>query len=156
MSELEDKQRIYDLTSELEALKPKAEAYKKIVTDITDIITGYVVTNDNPADIITGYVATSDNPADAYEVVQAIADTIKDGLNVTIEDYHRDSLELALYRRMIIASGEISYNLAHMNEHFINPWDLGSLYEVELEFGDEDYSVFTSEVGDISEIQKSN
>lgn len=142
MSELEDKQRIYDLTSELEALKPKAEAYKGIVTDITDII--------------TGYVATSDNPAEAYEVVQAIADTIKDGLNVTIEDYRRDSLDLNLHRRMVKASDRVSYNLAHMNEHFINPWDLGSLYEVELEFGDEDYSVFSTEVGDISEIQESN
>jgi hypothetical protein len=39
-----------------------------------------------------------------------------------------------------------------MNEHFISSWDLASLYEVELEFGDEDYSVFTTEVGDISEI----
>jgi len=28
MSELEDKQRIYDLTSELEALKPKADSYR--------------------------------------------------------------------------------------------------------------------------------
>lgn len=50
MSELEDKQRIYDLTSELEALKPKAEAYKGIVTDITDVITGYVATSDNPVE----------------------------------------------------------------------------------------------------------
>lgn len=142
MSELENKQKIYDLTSELEALKPKADAYKKIVTDITDII--------------TGYVAMSNNLADAYEVVQAIADTIKDGLNVTIEDYRRDSLDLNLRRRMVKASNKISYNLAHMNEHFISSWDLGSLYEVELEFGDEDDSIFTSEVGDISEIQKSN
>lgn len=77
MSELENKQKIYDLTSELEALKPKADAYKKIVTDITDII--------------TGYVATSDNPAEAYEVIQAIADTIKDGLNITADDYIRGS-----------------------------------------------------------------
>lgn len=142
MSELEDKQRIYDLTSELEALKPKAEAYKGIVTDITDII--------------TGYVATSDNPVEAYEVIQAIADIIKDGLDITIEDCLRGSFDFNLRRRMVKASDRISYNLAHMNEHFINPWDLGSLYEVELEFGDEDYSVFTSEVGDISEIQKSN
>lgn len=38
MSELQNKQRIYDLTSELEALKPKADAYKKIVTDIADTV----------------------------------------------------------------------------------------------------------------------
>ena len=138
MSELEDKQRIYDLTSELEALKPKAEAYKQIVTDITDII--------------TGYVATSDNPADAYEVIQAIADIIKDGLNITIEDCLRSSFDFNLRRRMVKASDRISYSLAHSNEHFISSWDLASLYEVELEFGDEDYSVFTTEVGDISEI----
>ena len=138
MSELENKQRIYDLTSELETLKPKAEAYKKIVTDITDII--------------TGYVATSDNPADAYEVIQAIADIIKDGLNITIEDCLRSSFDFNLRRRMVRVSDEISYNLVHMNEHFIDSWDLASLYEVELEFGDEDYSVFTTEVGDISEI----
>ena len=142
MSELENKQKIYDLTSELEALKPKADAYKKIVTDITDII--------------TGYVAMSNNLADAYEVIQAIADTIKDGLNISADDYIRGSLDLNLRRRMVKASDRISYNLVHMNEHFISSWDLGSLYEVELEFGDEDYSVFSTEVGDISEIQKSN
>ena len=41
MSELEDKQRIYDLTSELEALKPKADSYKQMVTDIVDTVAGY-------------------------------------------------------------------------------------------------------------------
>ncbi len=138
MSELKNKQRIYDLTSELETLKPKAEAYKQIVTDIVDII--------------TGYVATSDNPADAYDVVQAIADIIKDGLNITIEDCLRGSFDFILRREMVKVSNRISYNLVHMNEHFISSWDLASLYEVELEFGDEDYSVFTTEVGDISEI----
>ena len=138
MSELEDKQRIYDLTSELETLKPKAEAYKQIVTDIVDII--------------TGYVETSDNPADAYDVVQAIADIIKDVLNITIEDCLRGSFDFILRREMVKASNRISYSLAHSNEHFISSWDLVSLYEVELEFGDEDYSVFTTEVGDISEI----
>ena len=138
MSELEDKQRIYNLTSELEDLKPKAEAYKGIVTDITDVI--------------TGYVATSDNPVEAYEVIKAIADIIKDGLNVTIEDCLRGSSDFILRRRMTRISDEISYNLVHMNEHFISSWDLASLYEIELEFGDEDYSVFTTEVGDISEI----
>ena len=79
MSELENKQKIYDLTSELEALKPKAEAYKGIVTDITDII--------------TGYVATSDNPAEAYEVIQAIADTITDGLDINADEDNRGSLD---------------------------------------------------------------
>lgn len=138
MSELEDKQKVYDLTSELEALKPKAEAYKQIVTDIVDII--------------TGYVETSNNPADAYEVIQAIADIIKDDLNITIEDCLRDSSDFILRREMVKASNRISYSLAHSNEHFISSWDLVSLYEVELEFGDEDYSVFTTEVGDISEI----
>lgn len=138
MSELEDKQKVYDLTSELEALKPKAEAYKQIVTDIVDII--------------TGYVETSNNPADAYEVIQAIADIIKDDLNITIEDCLRGSSDFILRREMVKASNRISYSLAHSNEHFISSWDLVSLYEVELEFGDEDYSVFTTEVGDISEV----
>ena len=138
MSELEDKQKVYDLTSELEALKPKADSYKQMVTDIVDTV--------------AGYVETSDNPADAYDVVQAIADIIKDGLNITIEDSLRGSFDFILRREMVKASNRISYSLAHSNEHFISSWDLATLYEVELEFGDEDYSVFTTEVGDISEV----
>lgn len=103
-------------------------------------------------DTVAGYVETSDNPADAYDVVQAIADIIKDGLNITIEDCLRGSFDFILRREMVKASNRISYSLAHSNEHFISSWDLATLYEVELEFGDEDYSVFTTEVGDISEV----
>lgn len=135
MSELENKQKIYDLTSELEALKLKADAYKKIVTDITDII--------------TGYVATSDNPADAYEVVQAIADTIKDGLNVTADDCIKGSLDYILWMSINETATDMSLSREEWNEIFMS---FDDLYELD----NEDDSIFTSEVGDISEIQKSN
>lgn len=135
MSELEDKQRIYDLKSELEALKPKAEAYKGIVTDITDII--------------TGYVATSDNPVEAYEVIQAIADIIKDGLNITADDYIRGSLDYALWASISETSMDMSLSIEEWNEIFMS---FDDLYELD----NEDDSIFMSEVGDISEIQKSN
>lgn len=135
MSELEDKQRIYDLTSELEALKPKAEAYKGIVTDITDII--------------TGYVATSDNPAEAYEVVQAIADIIKDGLDVNADDCIRGSLDYTLWASISETATDMSLSMEEWNEVFMS---FDDLYELD----NEDDSIFTSEVGDISEIQKSN
>lgn len=135
MSELENKQKIYDLTSELEALKPKADAYKKIVTDITDII--------------TGYVATSDNLADAYDVIQAIADIIKDGLNITADDFIMCSLDYTLWTSISETSMDMSLSREEWNEMFMN---FDDLYELD----NEDDSIFTSEVGDISEIQKSN
>lgn len=135
MSELEDKQRIYDLKSELEALKPKAEAYKGIVTDITDII--------------TGYVATSDNPVEAYEVIQAIADIIKDGLDVNADDCIRGSLDYTLWASISETATDMSLSMEEWNEVFMS---FDDLYELD----NEDDSIFTSEVGDISEIQKSN
>lgn len=131
MSELEDKQRIYDLTSELEALKPKAEAYKGIVTDITDII--------------TGYVATSDNPVEAYEVIQAIADIIKDGLDVNADDCIRGSLDYTLWASISETATDMSLSIEEWNEVFMS---FDDLYELD----NEDDSIFTSEVGDISEI----
>lgn len=131
MSELEDKQRIYDLKSELEALKPKAEAYKGIVTDITDII--------------TGYVATSDNPVEAYEVVQAIADIIKDGLNISADDCIRGSLDYTLWASISETATDMSLSMEEWNEVFMS---FDDLYELD----NEDDSIFTSEVGDISEI----
>lgn len=131
MSELEDKQRIYDLTSELEALKPKAEAYKGIVTDITDII--------------TGYVTTSDNPVEAYEVIQAIADTIKDGLDVNADDYIRGSLDYTLWASISETATDMSLSMEEWSEVFMS---FDDLYELD----NEDDSIFTSEVGDISEI----
>lgn len=131
MSELEDKQRIYDLKSELEALKPKAEAYKGIVTDITDII--------------TGYVATSDNPVEAYEVIQAIADIIKDGLDVNADDCIRDSLDYTLWASISETATDMSLSMEEWNEVFMS---FDDLYELD----NEDDSIFTSEVGDISEI----
>lgn len=131
MSELEDKQRIYDLTSELEALKPKAEAYKGIVTDITDTI--------------TGYVATSDNPIEAYEVIQAIADIIKDGLDVNADDYIRGSLDYTLWASISETATDMSLSMEEWNEVFMS---FDDLYELD----NEDDSIFTSEVGDISEI----
>lgn len=135
MSELEDKQRIYDLKSELESLKPKAEAYKGIVTDITDII--------------TGYVATSDNPVEAYEVIQAIADIIKDGLDVNADDCIRGSLDYTLWASISETATDMSLSMEEWNEVFMS---FDDLYELD----NEDDSIFTSEVGDISEIQKSN
>lgn len=72
MSELQNKQRIYDLTSELEALKPKADAYKKIVTDI--------------ADTVAGYVETSNDPKEAYEVLRAVVNIIFDDLVINISE----------------------------------------------------------------------
>lgn len=135
MSELEDKQKIYDLKSELEALKPKAEAYKGIVTDITDII--------------TGYVATSDNPVEAYEVIQAIADIIKDGLDVNADDCIRGSLDYTLWASISETATDMSLSMEEWNEVFMS---FDDLYELD----NEDDSIFTSEVGDISEIQKSN
>lgn len=131
MSELEDKQRIYDLKSELEALKPKAEAYKGIVTDITDII--------------TGYVATSDNPVEAYEVIQAIADIIKDGLDVNADDCIRGSLDYTLWASISETATDMSLSMEEWNEIFMS---FDDLYELD----NEDDSIFTSEVGDISEI----
>lgn len=131
MSELEDKQRIYDLKSELEALKPKAEAYKGIVTDITDII--------------TGYVATSDNPVEAYEVIQAIADIIKDGLDVNADDCIRGSLDYTLWASISETATDMSLSMEEWNEVFMS---FDDLYELD----NEDDSIFTSEVGDISEI----
>ncbi len=131
MSELEDKQRIYDLKSELEALKPKAEAYKGIVTDITDII--------------TGYVATSDNPVEAYEVIKAIADIIKDGLDVNADDCIRGSLDYTLWASISETATDMSLSMEEWNEVFMS---FDDLYELD----NEDDSIFTSEVGDISEI----
>lgn len=131
MSELEDKQRIYDLKSELEALKPKAEAYKGIVTDITDII--------------TGYVATSDNPVEAYEVIQAIADIIKDGLDINADDYIRGSLDYTLWASISETATDMSLSMEEWDEVFMS---FDDLYELD----NEDDSIFTSEVGDISEI----
>lgn len=131
MSELEDKQRIYDLKSELEALKPKADAYKRIVTDITDII--------------TGYVATSDNPVEAYEVIQAIADIIKDGLDINADDYIRGSLDYTLWASISETATDMSLSMEEWNEVFMS---FDDLYELD----NEDDSIFTSEVGDISEI----
>lgn len=131
MSELEDKQRIYDLKSELEALKPKAEAYKGIVTDITDVI--------------TGYVATSDNPVEAYEVIKAIADIIKDGLNVNADDCIRGSLDYTLWASISETATDMSLSMEEWNEVFMS---FDDLYELD----NEDDSIFTSEVGDISEI----
>lgn len=131
MSELENKQKIYDLTSELEALKPKAEAYKGIVTDITDII--------------TGYVATSDNPVEAYEVIQAIADIIKDGLDVNADDCIRGSLDYTLWASISETATDMSLSMEEWNEVFMS---FDDLYELD----NEDDSIFTSEVGDISEI----
>lgn len=131
MSELEDKQRIYDLTSELEALKPKAEAYKGIVTDITDVI--------------TGYVATSDNPVEAYEVIKAIADIIKDGLDVNADDCIRGSLDYTLWASISETATDMSLSMEEWNEVFMS---FDDLYELD----NEDDSIFTSEVGDISEI----
>lgn len=131
MSELEDKQRIYDLKSELEALKPKAEAYKGIVTDITDII--------------TGYVATSDNPVEAYEVIQAIADIIKDGLDINADDCIRGSLDYTLWASISETATDMSLSMEEWNEVFMS---FDDLYELD----NEDDSIFTSEVGDISEI----
>ena len=84
MSELQNKQRIYDLTSELEALKPKADAYKKIVTDI--------------ADTVAGYVETSNDPKEAYEVLRAVVNIIFDDLVINIDELFRGSLDYALYR----------------------------------------------------------
>lgn len=131
MSELEDKQRIYDLKSELEALKPKAEAYKGIVTDITDVI--------------TGYVATSDNPVEAYEVIKAIADIIKDGLDVNADDCIRGSLDYTLWASISETATDMSLSMEEWNEVFMS---FDDLYELD----NEDDSIFTSEVGDISEI----
>lgn len=131
MSELEDKQRIYDLKSELEALKPKAEAYKGIVTDITDVI--------------TGYVATSDNPVEAYEVIKAIADIIKDGLDVNADDCIRGSLDYTLWASISEIATDMSLSMEEWNEVFMS---FDDLYELD----NEDDSIFTSEVGDISEI----
>lgn len=131
MSELEDKQRIYDLTSELEALKPKAEAYKGIVTDITDVI--------------TGYVATSDNPVEACEVIKAIADIIKDGLDVNADDCIRGSLDYTLWASISETATDMSLSMEEWNEVFMS---FDDLYELD----NEDDSIFTSEVGDISEI----
>lgn len=131
MSELEDKQRIYDLKSELEALKPKAEAYKGIVTDITDVI--------------TGYVATSDNPVEAYEVIKAIADIIKDGLDVNANDCIRGSLDYTLWASISEIATDMSLSMEEWNEVFMS---FDDLYELD----NEDDSIFTSEVGDISEI----
>lgn len=131
MSELENKQKIYDLTSELEALKPKAEAYKGIVTDITDII--------------TGYVATSDNPVEAYEVIKAIADIIKDGLDVNADDCIRGSLDYTLWASISETATDMSLSMEEWSEVFMS---FDDLYELD----NEDDSIFTSEVGDISEI----
>ena len=131
MSELEDKQRIYDLKSELEALKPKAEAYKGIVTDITDVI--------------TGYVATSDNPVEAYEVIKAIADIIKDGLDISADDYIRGSLDYTLWVSISETATDMSLSREEWNKIFMS---FDDLYELD----NEDDSIFTSEVGDISEI----
>lgn len=131
MSELEDKQRIYDLKSELEALKPKAEAYKGIVTDITDVI--------------TGYVATSDNPVEAYEVIKAIADIIKDGLDVNADDCIRGSLDYTLWASISEIATDMSLSMEEWDEVFKS---FDELYELD----NEDDSIFTSEVGDISEI----
>lgn len=131
MSELEDKQRIYDLKSELEALKPKAEAYKGIVTDITDVI--------------TGYVATSDNPVEAYEVIKAIADIIKDGLDVNADDCIRGSLDYTLWASISETATDMSLSMEEWNEVFMS---FDDLYELD----NEDDFIFTSEVGDISEI----
>lgn len=131
MSELEDKQRIYDLKSELEALKPKAEAYKGIVTDITDVI--------------TGYVATSDNPVEAYEVIKAIADIIKDGLYVNADDCIRGSLDYTLWASISETATDMSLSMEEWSEVFMS---FDDLYELD----NEDDSIFTSEVGDISEI----
>ena len=131
MSELEDKQRIYDLKSELEALKPKAEAYKGIVTDITDVI--------------TGYVATSDNPVEAYEVIKAIADIIKDGLDISADDYIRGSLDYTLWASISETATDMSLSMEEWSEVFMS---FDDLYELD----NEDDSIFTSEVGDISEI----
>ena len=131
MSELEDKQSIYDLKSELEALKPKAEAYKGIVTDITDVI--------------TGYVATSDNPVEAYEVIKAIADIIKDGLDVNADDCIRGSLDYTLWASISETATDMSLSMEEWSEVFMS---FDDLYELD----NEDDSIFTSEVGDISEI----
>lgn len=131
MSELEDKQRIYDLKSELEALKPKAEAYKGIVTDITDVI--------------TGYVATSDNPVEAYEVIKAIADIIKDGLDVNADDCIGGGLDYTLWASINETATDMSLSMEEWNEVFMS---FDDLYELD----NEDDSIFTSEVGDISEI----
>lgn len=131
MSELEDKQRIYDLKSELEALKPKAEAYKGIVTDITDVI--------------TGYVATSDNPVEAYEVIKAIADIIKDGLDVNADDCIRGSLDYTLWASISETATDMSLSMEEWSKVFMS---FDDLYELD----NEDDSIFTSEVGDISEI----
>lgn len=141
MSELQNKQRIYDLTSELEALKPKADAYKQIVTDI--------------ADTVAGYVETSNDPKEAYEVLRAVANIIFDDLIINSDEWFRGGLDFSLYRMIGIAFMNMNITLSNKGTKFMSFEDKYSIYEAEdslYDYEDEDYSVFTTEVGDISEV----
>ena len=141
MSELQNKQRIYDLTSELEALKPKADAYKKIVTDI--------------ADTVAGYVETSNDPKEAYEVLRAVVNIIFDDLVINIDELFRGSLDYALYRMIGTAFMNMNITLSNKGTKFMSSEDKYSIYEAEdslYDYEDEDYSVFTTEVGVLCEI----
>ena len=82
-------------------------------------------------------------------MIQAIADTIKDGLDITADDYIRGSLDYALWASISETSMDMSLSIEEWNEIFMS---FDDLYELD----NEDDSIFTSEVGDISEIQKSN
>ena len=141
MSELQNKQRIYDLTSELEALKPKADSYKQMVTDI--------------ADTVAGYVETSNDPKEAYEVLRAVANIILDNLVINSDEWFRGGLDFSLYRMIGIAFMNMNITLSNKGTKFMSSEDKYSIYETEdslYDYEDEDYSVFTTEVGDISEV----
>lgn len=82
-------------------------------------------------------------------MIQAIADIIKDGLGISADDYIRGSLDYTLWASISETSMDMSLSIEEGNEIFMS---FDDLYELD----NEDDSIFTSEVGDISEIQKSN